>query len=134
MFFDCEICGETIEVNRRLDWQKHVMSDLSPYICTVEECSNPHRQYWSVNRYLEHEITVHELRERNLSRDRIKNRKLASIKCPFCGLQTAEGKGPDSRGRHLGQHLEEIAFLVAPKVYEDWEFYSDPSSPNPFGN
>lgn len=104
------------------------MSDLSPYICTVEECSKANIQYSSIKSYLEHGIIVHELRNCNLSRDRPKDRKLASIKCPFCGLQTAEGKGTDSRGRHVGRHFEEIAFLVAPKAYEDWEFYSDSSS------
>ena len=47
----------------------------------------------------------------------------------FLRVQTAEGKGPDSRGRHVGRHLEEIAFLVVPKAYEDWDFYSDSSTP-----
>lgn len=29
------------------------------------------------------------------------------MKRPFCGQQTMDGKGPSSRGRHIGQHLEE---------------------------
>ena len=29
------------------------------------------------------------------------------------------------RIRHVGQHMEEISFLVVPKLYEEWDFYSN---------
>ena len=51
-----------------------------------------------------------------------------SFVCPFCGTRLGGGKGPDSRGRHVGRHMEEIAFTVVSKVYSDWEFYSDSST------
>jgi hypothetical protein len=30
--------------------------------------------------------------------------------------------------RHLGQHMDEIAFAVLTKPYKEWEFYSEASS------
>lgn len=30
--------------------------------------------------------------------------------------------------RHICRHMEEIAFTVVTKPYEDWDFYSDASS------
>ena len=46
-------------------------------------------------------------------------------RCPFC----SEDMGLDrtNRGRHIGRHMEEIAFAVVTKPYEEWDFYSGPS-------
>lgn len=137
------------------------MSDLCPYVCTVEECSRPDEQFSTVNShfnhellnhdllcsveecsesnakfvilgdYLKHVVGIHKLAENFLATHLVRFRKQASIKCPFCGQVTAEGTGKDSRGRHVGRHMEEIAFLVVPKVYEDWDFYSDSSADYP---
>lgn len=38
------------------------------------------------------------------------------------------GAAWDERSRHVGRHMEEIAFTVVTKPYEDWEFYSEASS------
>ena len=32
------------------------------------------------------------------------------------------------RAEHLSRHMEEIAFSVVTKPYEEWEFYSDNST------
>jgi Fungal Zn(2)-Cys(6) binuclear cluster domain len=37
------------------------------------------------------------------------------------------GPGRKEVGVHLGRHMEEIAFAVVTKPYDDWEFYSDSS-------
>ena len=104
------------------------MNDLRPYACTAEDCSQPNQTYSTLKDYLRHEILSHEV---PYSVDPIDDfAKLAgkSITCLFCGLLTTEGRGQHSRGRHVGQHMEEIAFMVVPKAYEDWEFYSEASS------
>ena len=46
--------------------------------------------------------------------------------CLFCG----ENDLPTeiSRRRHVERHMEEVAFAVVSKSYEEWEFYSDSSS------
>ena len=46
------------------------------------------------------------------------------IACLFCGEVLPEP--PEAEyARHVGRHMEEIAFAVVTKPYEDWEFYSD---------
>lgn len=137
------------------------MNDLRPYVCTVEECKQSDEQFSSVNGYFHHELVNHDLlcsveecSESNKKFDTVSDylkhiveshkfgeeflrnhllrfRNQASIKCPFCDQVTAQGTGKDSRAGHVGRHMEEIAFLVVPKLYEDWEFYSDSSSNAP---
>ena len=46
------------------------------------------------------------------------------IACLFCGEALSEA-GRHKYARHVGRHMEEIAFAVVTKPYEDWEFYSD---------
>lgn len=113
------------------------MNDLRPYICTFEDCSQSDETYTSVQDLLRHEILSHEgphtrpdvLPARGeaflfINAQKPKER----FTCVFCGQNISEGKGKNSPGRHLGQHMEEIAFTVVPKAYEDWEFYSEASS------
>lgn len=51
---------------------------------------------------------------------------LVSSKCPFCQESILPGKVPLQR--HFGRHLEEIAFAVITKPYEEWKLYDDSSS------
>ena len=106
----------------------HVMNDLRPYACTAEYCSQPDETYSTLKDYLRHEILSHEGCFDVGPFDSFAKIAGKSITCLFCGQQTTEGRGQHSRGRHVGQHMEEIAFMVVPKAYEDWEFYSDASS------
>lgn len=104
------------------------MSDLRPYTCTAEECSQPEKTYSTLRYYLRHEILSHEVQYSVDPIDDFVKRVKESITCLFCGQRTTHGTGKNSRGRHVGQHMEEIAFMVVPKAYEDWEFYSEASS------
>ena len=104
------------------------MGDLSPYICLYEDCKRPDVQYFTMKECLRHELRVHELQNVQVPWRKVMFQAKESIICPFCGQQTAEGKGPNPRERHVGQHMEEIAFTVVPKAYEDWDFYSDSSA------
>ena len=44
-------------------------------------------------------------------------------KCLFCGENNLYVEG--SRRRHIERHMEEVAFAVVSKPYEEWEFYSE---------
>ena len=46
--------------------------------------------------------------------------------CPFCGENNLNVEG--SRRRHIERHMEEVAFAIVSKPYEEWDFYSDSSS------
>lgn len=46
--------------------------------------------------------------------------------CPFCDQKEFHEEG--SRRRHIERHMEEVAFAIVSKPYEEWDFYSDSSS------
>ena len=48
--------------------------------------------------------------------------KNENSKCLFCNENIAFGR--TERVRHMGRHMEEIAFTVVTKPYEEWDFYS----------
>ena len=103
--------------------RKHVMNDLRPYVCTFLDCSEAGETYGSRSAFLSHELCFHESEE---SSRRELQRGLPKT-CVFCEevLSIADLK---VRGRHVARHMEEIAFTVVTKPYEDWDFYSDASS------
>ncbi|KAL8880391.1 MAG: hypothetical protein Q9198_002188 [Flavoplaca austrocitrina] len=113
--FNCDICGEVVQVASRRVWQRHVMSDLRPYLCTFEDCPKGAETYGSRWNFMTHERRSH---------------KSDSNLCPFCQEAVPVNK-KWTWGFHVGRHMEEIAFTVVPKPYEDWDFYSDSSKHSP---
>ena len=49
-----------------------------------------------------------------------------NTECLFCGQDKLHVEG--SRRRHIERHMEEVAFAIVSKPYEEWDFYSDSSS------
>ena len=101
------------------------MKDLRPYVCTFQDCFRADYTYASRKAFLSHEHDVHgfegtywRTRQRGLPKN-----------CAFCEEVLSNYDRID-RSRHLARHMEEIAFTVVPKPYEDWDFYSDTSSVN----
>ncbi len=84
-------------------------------------------QFNSRRSHLLHEIRWHELGPGKFDSDLLewKLRENITRVCVFCGEQTG-GKN-NSREKHIGRHMEEIAFAVVRKPYEEWDFYSDSS-------
>ena len=91
------------------------MSDLRPYLCTFEDCARGDKTYARRKFFSLHESSRHDWHNDS---------------CPFC-QETLSLYNNRSRDRHVGRHMEEIAFAVVPKAYEDWEFYSDSSGDIP---
>ncbi|KAH8429733.1 uncharacterized protein LDX57_007405 [Aspergillus melleus] len=59
--FPCGFCGREFEF---LDWQSwcfHISRDVSPYICTFENCQNPEKLYSCRSDWIHHEQQVHRL-------------------------------------------------------------------------
>ena len=46
------------------------------------------------------------------------------MRCLFCGKRL---QGQNACQTHIGRHMEEIAFAVVRRPYDEWEFYSDSS-------
>ena len=103
------------------------MTDLMPYVCTASRCDRATEPFASHYDCLRHEVVAHELAIDQPTSD-WSRREAESILCIFCGERTKAGRGKDSRSRHVGRHMEEIAFMVVPKTYDDWDFYSASSS------
>ena len=105
------------------------MSDLRPYVCTSRECDRATEPFPSLKKYLDHEIFVHRfcLLEHASARS-AKRKREENIVCSFCGERTEAGNGYKNWGRHVGRHMEEIAFTIVPKAYEEWDFYTDSSA------
>ena len=112
-----------------IKYRTHVLQDLQPYVCTVEDCDEPMTQFNSRRSCILHEIRRHELKSGDFDSDLVerKLRESAAGVCIFCGEQT--GSKNNSREKHIGRHMEEIAFAVVRKRYEEWDFYSDSSGP-----
>ncbi|KAF4443219.1 ankyrin repeat protein [Fusarium austroafricanum] len=57
---ECPYC-RTIQLFRnRLEWKKHVFSDLQPYVCTFKECSAG--LFFTRHEWLKHELDTHRRR------------------------------------------------------------------------
>ena len=104
------------------------MVDLCPYSCTAPQCDRANQPFHTLSEYLDHEIKVHTLGLTSSIPGHCKRERGRSVVCIFCGDQTDTGTGRNGRGRHVGRHMEEIAFTVVSKPYEKWEFYSDTAS------
>lgn len=105
------------------------MRDLRPYICTARECDNPTETFPSLVEYLNHERQAHKVDASEHSSNLSK--RWENHKCIFCRERIGAGNYDNAelaRGHHVGRHMEEIAFTVVSKAYEEWEFYSEAST------
>ena len=112
--------------------RQHVMSDLRPYICTSRDCAQAEVTYASrtdLILHLESHAPEHALFvEHDCAR--IYANSPDKLRCPICQEKLLEVTS-HGRGIHISRHMEEIAFLVVSKSYEEWEFYSDSSRGRP---
>lgn len=126
----------------------HVLRDLRPHLCIYEDCATADKTYASRTRFQVHKSIMHkheftkgiETRklgtgpEREVLTDCAGAAKLKSdmptqentMSCIFCREVLSATR--TKRAEHLGRHMEEIAFSVLTKPYEDWDFYSDSST------
>ena len=104
-----------------------MFADLRPYVCSFRVCDLADRQYLSKDAWLLHEDLNHstEFEAGHIRAGKKPDEPSESLLCPFCGERM--DRGELTRGKHLGRHMEEIAFAVVTKPYEDWDFYSTSS-------
>src|SRR5271168_3153356 len=91
------------------------MQDLEPYSCIQEQCETALQCYPSRKLLFNHLRDAHQ----SIFLGPIEN----TIKCLFCGDEADEF--PRLPAEHYLVHLEDISFVVIPRAYEDWAFYSD---------
>jgi len=86
----------------------HVMDDLLPYMCPISDCASGHMMFVRRQHLEVHLRTRHPLE--------------SFQQCPFCDKNIEL----DST-KHMGHHMEEIAFGVLTTAYEEWS-YDDTNS------
>ena len=99
--------------------RKHVLADILPYLCIFADCHMADFQFRSRSIFLAHLNQSHGFREK-LS---------TATTCLFCNEALSASHREDSKlhAWHLGRHMEEVAFGVLTKPYEEWDFYYDSS-------
>ena len=95
----------------------HVLDDIQPYVCICPECDCSSMTFSSKTKLLRHEESSH-----GLSCGSGGN---FGSKCLFCDEHF---KSVSDHFHHCCRHMEEVAFAVVAKPYEDWSFYSDSRS------
>lgn len=96
---------------------EHVLEDLQPYTCTFKDCEVADHMYTSRAAFSQHEALEHSVVVPDP--DPTEN---VDPEYLFCNEDI--GFDRTERVRHIGRHMEEIAFAVVTKPYEEWDFYS----------
>lgn len=108
------MCGEQLLISRKRDWQRHVLHDLEPYQCIEVQCCSPDATYNRLAKLRRHYQEIHPANPLLTA---------STWTCVFCE-QEVEGNSTE-KFCHLGHHMEEMAFSVVSRQYEEWDFYSD---------
>ncbi|KAJ0425002.1 hypothetical protein BJY00DRAFT_275711 [Aspergillus carlsbadensis] len=102
--FECPYCY--ILCNRKTlqprAWERHVIRDLRPYVCTFDACKEPYQQYDTRPEWIAHELTKHGCHPET------------PRKCPLC-LDEKVSPG------HIASHLQRIASFALPRLHDDSE-------------
>ncbi|KAL3477340.1 hypothetical protein BJX99DRAFT_257591 [Aspergillus californicus] len=96
--FECPYCF--IMCGRRTlakaAWERHIIRDLRPYVCTVEDCKDPDQQYDTLTEWMSHESSMHGYQPSDLR------------ECPICLDQATTAV-------HIASHMRRIAFFALPR-------------------
>lgn len=149
--FICPYCCVICHITSSHDWERHVLSDLEPYVCTFGKCVRTNDMFRSREDWYNHEMQQHRLeyscnmknherypdirdfkshmgRDHNIQIDDEQTQSQLSMfsrptqrKSGVCPLCM---KSTKHLKRHLARHLERIALYALPRQ-PDTEF--DPS-------
>lgn len=108
------MCGEQVLISRKQDWPKHVLHDFQPYRCIERQCSAPDATYHRLVKLRHHHQDTHPTSLLH---------KSSLWTCIFCEQEVAGNSA--EKFCHFGRHMEEIAFSIVARQYEERDFYSD---------
>ncbi|KAH6981282.1 hypothetical protein BKA56DRAFT_56182 [Ilyonectria sp. MPI-CAGE-AT-0026] len=89
---------------------KHVFDDLSPYVCTIENCDQSSMLFKSSYMWSKHEAS----------------HQVLSGDCPFCTARMTERNS--DYYRHVSRHLREISLAALPRTFATLDEDTDSSS------
>ena len=101
--------------------RKHVFADLRPYVCLFRDCELADNQYISKGEWLVHEKVNHvnKIDTGQFSVGKKPDKSSCLVLCPFCGVRM-DDRDELNAAKHLGRHMEKIAFAVVTTPYEYW--------------
>ncbi|KAH8722236.1 hypothetical protein BGZ61DRAFT_516337 [Ilyonectria robusta] len=109
--FDCLTCSNQLNgITSRPAWKEHIFEDLSPYVCTIENCDQSSVLFKSSYIW-----SIHEASHQFLSGD-----------CPFCTTRMTERNS--DYYRHVSRHLREISLAALPRTLATLDEDTDSSS------
>ena len=122
--FKCHLCSQIVRIRHKRDWRcvdfectsftrlrlvsNHVMDDILPYLCPFSDCHTGEYTYARRRQLFAHMKLCHPEETPRL--------------CHFCGKEVKIGLV-----KHIGHHMEEIAFGALSTAYEEWS-YADSDS------
>ena len=107
--FECPYCFFVIDIRSTRSWNRHLIKDIKPYVCTFPDCSMPDRLYDSRREWHHHE-TIEHGRE--------------GFACSLCRKTLESSKQYE---RHVARHLEELALFALPRTERDYDYAEDDS-------
>ncbi|KAK5048209.1 hypothetical protein LTR84_005879 [Exophiala bonariae] len=122
----CYLCHSRVHIPTKQSWRNHVMYDLQPYMCPYRCCTDATTMFSSRTVLLCH-IKQH-------SDISVPNTTNEGSQCPFCDVRNLPS--PLERGsrqyiKHIGHHMEEIAFGVVSTEHETWSYDESGSDEGP---
>ncbi|RPA80997.1 hypothetical protein BJ508DRAFT_415028 [Ascobolus immersus RN42] len=142
--FECPYCCLTVHIQNERAWRKHVLKDISPYVCTHYSCPEESRFFESREQWDNHEKTAHRGQwfcnsedhqpiqgepefilhlQTHHSMPKLTRQGLQKLAALFwIPSQSLAGRchfcNHDSKrlGRHIARHLEQIAFKALPNA------------------
>lgn len=105
--FECPYCGtlQNIPITAPRAWEKHVLRDLQPYVCTFEPCDMSSHFFATKDEWFDHELTVH--------------RRLWT--CNTCPGATVDGDGGDhhltfNNQADFSEHMDQVHHLPTSRL------------------
>lgn len=144
--FICSYCCVTCHITSSSRWERHVLSDLDPYVCTFGNCVRMNDMFQNREDWYNHEIQQHRLQyscnvknhqqyydirdfKSHMIRDhnfRIDDNQAPSQLSMFsrptqrkCGVCPLCMKSTEHLKGHLARHLERIALYALPREAEN---------------
>ena len=111
--FECPYCYFIITVDGPRSWNRHVLGDLQPYVCTELDCTTAVKVYTTRHEWLHHSRTAH---PREVSSESESVDQVEGTNCVLCSAVLPNEKRLD---KHLARHLQELALFVLPSTAED---------------
>jgi hypothetical protein len=111
--------------------RKHVIRDLRPYVCLVEQCPASEKLFKTWNALKKHNAFEHG--DNPIIPSTKLQDGLETLTCPLC-LKQSTSSHERVLERHLRQHVEELALFALPSSYrgaDDDDLESDDANDGP---